>query len=81
MKRYIRASADSNKIVSNKGWYDFLKKIEEATGMKVDSAFKRRRKGDNWIQFTSPEGEIYEAEITEYSDGSYELLNENIRKL
>ena len=48
--------------------------------MKVDSAFKRRRKGDDFIQlFDENSGDWYEAEITEYSDGTYEFVEDNLR--
>ena len=78
MKRYIRAIA-MIKIVAD-SWEDFLKKIEELSPYKVDPAYRRRVKGDNWIKLLDEDGNEYDAEITEYSDGSFELLGCNINK-
>ena len=77
---YIRCSEDSMIRVVDKNWNKFLQKLETALGMKVDSAFKRRRKGDNFIQLIDEDsGDSYEAEITEYSDGTYEFVEDNLR--
>ena len=69
-------------IIQEKDWKTFIDTIEYETGLKLDSAYRRRHKGDNFIilyDYSSGETpDTYEAEITEYSDGSYELDGENI---
>ena len=77
----VKGAEDSKIKVVDKNWDTFLKKIESALGLKVDSAYKRRRKGDNFIQLIDEDsGDLYEAEITEYSDGTYELLEANVHR-
>lgn len=67
-------------IIGKNGWNDFLNRIEKKTGMKVDSAYRRRHKGDNWIELIDDSGEVYDAEITEYNNGDFELVIDNISK-
>lgn len=71
-------------IVQEKDWKTFIDTIEYETGLKVDSAYRRRRKGENWLILldeSAKDGvETYEAEITEYSDGTYELDGDNIHR-
>jgi hypothetical protein len=57
-------------------WDEFLKNIEEQTVYKVDSAFKRH--ANQWIELIGKDGQIYDAEVTKYSDGEFELLYTNI---
>ncbi len=78
MKRYIRASAMVK--INAPTWEEFLKKIPELTPYHVDSAYRRRRRGDDWLLLLDQDGNNYTAEFTEYSDGSFELLGYNIHK-
>lgn len=76
MKRY-RSGSDPYIIqVTDNNWNDFLRKIEERTGLKVDSAYRRRY--DQWIVLYDENGITYDAEITRYSDGSYEFRSDNM---
>ena len=81
MKKIIRASLSSNIKVTDRNWNSFLNKIEEATGLKVDSAYRRRRRGDDWIYLLDEDGNEFAAEITEYTDGEYEFLGYNLIKV
>ena len=79
MKRYIRSNSESPWIViTDKNWNRFLDRIEHETGLTVDSACRRRRRGDNWIELFDEFGNTFESEITEYTDGTYEFRGENM---
>lgn len=82
MKRYVRASSNSNDWmfrITSKNWYDFLDQIESKTGLKIDSASKRRHSNDDTILLIDEnEHETYEAKYTKYSDGEYELWSYNV---
>ena len=82
MKRYIRSSKSGVDFlkVTSKNWNEFLNKIEEATGLKVDSAYRKRRRGDDILLVDEKTRETYHAGITQYSDGEYELMSYNIYK-
>lgn len=62
--------------INGKIWDDFLDEIEYETRMEVDSAY--RRKYEPWIELIDRDGTIYDAEITKYSDGTYEFRSENM---
>lgn len=68
-------SESTSKIVGGT-WNEFLDNIEAQTNYKVDSAF--RRHANQWIELIGKDGQIYDAEVTRYSDGEYELLYTNI---
>ena len=76
----IDSSVSSSKITQEPGpgaWGKFLDKIEDATGFKVDSAY--RRDYSQWIELIDPAtGKLFEAEITKYFDGSYEFMMYNL---
>ena len=57
-------------------WEDFLKNVEEQSIYKVDSAFKRHP--NQWVELIDDTGKIYDGEVTQYSDGGFELLYTNI---
>lgn len=83
MKRYIRSSTKRNEItflkVVDRNWYNFLNKVEEATGLKVDSAYRRKYRGEDDILLVDEKAkETYHAGITKYTDGTYELMSYNI---
>lgn len=78
MKRYIRANSMIKIEAPN--WDSFIKKIEDTTCYKVDSAYRRKRKGESYILLIDNDGVTYEGEYTEYTDGSFELLGYNIHK-
>ena len=69
-------------IIQEKGWKNFLDTVEYETGLKIDSAYKRRRRGDDTLLLLDDYGvdtpDVYEAEFTEYFDGTYELDGDNI---
>ena len=68
-------SESTAKIVGGT-WNEFLDNIEAQTNYEVDSAF--RRHANQWIELIGKDGQIYDAEVTRYSDGEYELLYTNI---
>lgn len=70
-------SVDSiNKITGNT-WQEFISNIEAQTKYDVDSAYKRRP--EKWIELINKEtGDIFDAEVTNYFDGSYELMLYNV---
>ena len=69
-------------IVQEKGWKNFLDTVEYETGLKIDSAYKRRRKGDNTLilldEYGGSSPDVYEVDFNEYSDGTYELDGDSI---
>ena len=74
MKKYIRCSSNSARI-TGKTWDELIKNIESQTKFKVDAACKRRD-----CQFIDllDGPDLWEGEVTKYSDGSYELLMNNV---
>lgn len=76
MKRYRSGSDPYIVQVTDNSWNNFIRKIEEQTGMKVDSAYRRRY--DQWITLYDENGVAYDAEITRYSDGTYEFRTDNM---
>lgn len=83
MKRYIKCSKKKSGVdflkVTSKNWDEFLNKIEEATGLKVDSAYRRKYRGEDDILLVDEKArETYHAGITKYTDGTYELMSYNI---
>ena len=75
-KTSVTASKSSKKF-TGKGWKDFIKNIESA-GYTIDSVY--RNKPEKWIEVTDADGNTYDAEVTKYSDGTYELMESNISK-
>lgn len=70
-----KESEATAKIVGST-WGELLDNIEAQTVYKVDSAF--RRHPNQWIELIDKSGQIYDGEVTKYSDGEYELLYTNI---
>ncbi len=73
MKRVVKSSWD--KVTARK-WSEFVNKIDEVTEYSVDSAYRRRP--DDWIELIGDDGSIYDAEVTKYHDGTYELMSYNV---
>lgn len=76
---YIKSSQSAKKFVG-RTYSDLIQDIENKSKYTVDSAYLRRRKADNWIRLYDEKGQSYSTEITEYSDGSFELMEYNITK-
>ena len=76
MKRYIKSSKSSDKVIG-KTWADFIQNIESQLGYEVDSADKR--KPSHFIDMYK-DGKYYVGEITSYQDGTFELLGYNIHE-
>lgn len=74
MKRVIIASTGSKKI-TGRTWSQFIQNIENQTGIMIDSIYKR--KYEQFIEGTKA-GETWEIEVTNYSDGTYEAVYDNI---
>lgn len=75
MKRYIKASSSSRKAVGDT-WSEFIQNIEDVFGYKVDGAYRRRP--EQFILMYDESSTCYEAEVTKYFRGPYELLSYNI---
>lgn len=73
MKRVIKASIN-NKCTS-RNWKDIISYIE-SLGYVVDSYSKVSP--DHWV-ICYKDGYEFEAEVTRYSNGEFEILDENIR--
>ena len=75
LKEDINRYSD-NKITGNT-WQEFISNIEAQTKYDVDSAYKRRP--EKWIELINKEtGDIFDAEVTNYFDSSYELMLYNV---
>jgi hypothetical protein len=74
MKRFIKCSTSSCKA-TGRTWSEFIRNIESTLGYEVDSAY--RRTSDQLILMYL-DGAEYEGEVTRYSDGTYELICDNI---
>ena len=74
-KQPTQESEGSPKITGST-WEEFLNNIDEQSVYEVDSAF--RRHPNQWIELIDDTGKIYDAEVTSYSDGAFELLYSNI---
>ena len=78
MKFKLIESFEDNKVTGYP-WKSFIKNIEETTNFLVDSAY--RRNPSKWIELIDKNTkQIYDAEVTKYSDGTYELMLYNINK-
>lgn len=75
MYRVIKASKSNTQKITSKSWSDFIRQIEIQWGYSVDSI--NRNKYNQFITLLK-EGDEYEAEVTRYSDGTYELLLDNV---
>lgn len=81
IKRYdkldelFKESLGTPKIMG-KTWKEFISNIENETDYSVDSAYKNHP--DNWIILIDDKGNMYDAEVTQYYEGDYELMLYNI---
>lgn len=59
-------------------WNGLINKLESEAGIDVDSIYRRR-----YEQFIEgyKDGSTYEIEVTKYSDGTYEVMFDNIVRL
>jgi hypothetical protein len=73
---YIRASKGSKKFIGD-GWKAFIADVESA-GYSVPAEY--RNKATHWIELVDADGNYCDAEVTKYSDGTYELMAHNITK-
>lgn len=71
----FKESLSTNKIMG-KTWKEFISNIENETEYSVDSAYKNHP--DNWIILIDDKGNMYDAEVTQYYEGDYELMLYNI---
>ena len=70
-------SLDSDDNIAGNTWQEFISNIEAQTKYDVDSSYKRRP--EKWIELINKEtGDIFDAEVTKYFDGSYELMLYNV---
>lgn len=70
-------SLDSDDNITGNTWQEFISNIEAQTKYDVDSSYKRRP--EKWIELINKEtGDIFDAEVTKYFDGSYELMLYNV---
>ena len=70
-------SLDSGDNITGNTWQEFISNIEAQTKYDVDSSYKRRP--EKWIELINKEtGDIFDAEVTKYFDGSYELMLYNV---
>ena len=71
----------SESDVSAKGstWEEFIINLEEENDVKVDSAYRNKYTGERIIFYK--DGKSFEGEVTEYFDGSYELMNYNVNEI
>ena len=76
-KAPLDESLDSDDNITGNTWQEFISNIEDQTKYDVDSSYKRRP--EKWIELINKEtGDIFDAEVTKYFDGSYELMLYNV---
>lgn len=74
MKRYIKCSTNTCKA-TGRTWSEFIRNIKSDLGYEVDSVYRRTL---DQLILMYLDGVEYEGEITRYSDGTYELVCDNI---
>lgn len=72
MKRVV--ASYSAKSYNGRSWDELIMQLDRA-GYEVDSAY--RNYPHRWIELIK-DGQIFDAEVTAYHDGSYEVMEENI---
>lgn len=75
MKRYIKASFDDDVIVNN-SWPGLIRDIRDYTSYDVDPSYAKTPQ--KFIYLIDEDGNECEAEVTQYSNGDYELRLYNI---
>lgn len=61
-------------------WVSFIRRLKDDWGFDVDSAYARKyNPKESLIMYK--DGVTYEAEVTKYYDGTYELLGSNVKCL
>ena len=74
-KENFEESLSSKKVVG-KTWGEFIANVENETEYAVDDAYRSRP--ENWIILIDDEGNMYDAEVTKYYRGGYELMLYNV---
>lgn len=77
----ITSSKSSPKFTAN-SWSELVDTLERS-GYSIDAAFLRPHKynHEKYIIMYDYDGNVYEAEVTRYSDGSLEIMDYNIRPI
>lgn len=71
--------SESNVAAKGSTWEEFISNLEEENDVKVDSAYRNKYTGEKIIFYK--DGKSFEGEVTEYFDGSYELMNYNVHEI
>lgn len=77
IKKTTKSVTASSKKFTGKSWSEFISNLKSA-GYSIDSAYTK--KPEQWIVIDDKDGNSYDAEVTEYSDGNFELMEYNITK-
>ena len=72
-------SSTSPQTITGRYWDEFIDNLEMNTKFTVDGSYIERP--SLWIILYDAAEREYEAEVTRYSDGVYELNFENIRPI
>ena len=78
MKRYIRARYNKPEVKSY-DWNEFIKKIEDYTGLKMDDEYKKPIPGKTKLVLVDDKGIRYTCSYTKYRDGELEF-NDDLAK-
>lgn len=71
--------SESNVAAKGSTWEEFISNLEEENDVKVDSAYRNKYTGEKIIFYK--DGKSFEGDVTEYFDGSYELMNYNVHEI
>ena len=70
---------ESDVAAKGSTWEEFISNLEEENDVKVDSAYRNKYTGEKIIFYK--DGKSFEGEVTEYFNGSYELMNYNVHEI
>ncbi len=76
----VGKSADYIYVIAD-SWEEFIREVEKETGLKLDSAYKRRHGGDDYFEFVDDLGNTFSATYNQYNDGSFEFRGESLKTL
>lgn len=83
MKVFVTSSSALSfscpQTVAGRYWDEFIDTLETNTEFTVDGSYIERP--SLWIILYDADGREYEAELTRYSDGVYELNFENVHPI
>lgn len=71
--------SESDVAAKGSTWEEFISNLEEENDVKVDSAYRNKYTGEKIIFYK--DGKSFEGEVTEYFNGSYELMNYNVHEI